>query len=776
MATYYDRSAIKRLMRGGMGVKKSKTYAFWVWAKEGAHVHLHVGEHHLAPTHTGNASSLFSWKKAGEVALKKGTPIPVAIKTLHGLGTEERDLGYVAVSDHPGFDPDRSFELTRIHPDRAGQPNDERLRSLRHGSMYYTFPAYRNKTAWLTRAAYLRQHILVSLGLWPMPEKEPLNAQVFGRMEYEGYTIEKVYFESYPGFYVTGNLYRPRGKDGPFPGIICPHGHWKHGRLEHSEDGSVPGRCINFARQGYVAFAYDMIGYNDSFQLEHHGGSLWQALWGISRMGLQLWNSIRSVDFITSLEDVDADRIGCTGASGGGTQAYALMAVDERIKVAAPVCMVSSIYQGGCVCENGPNLRLDTFNTELAALMAPRPLLLVGVTGDWTQHTPEVEYPAIRSIYRLFDAEDKVDYAYFDVGHNYNKDTREAVYTWFGRWLLGITDEDQLKEQVEEQPFTVPPKEQMLVFHGIDRPANALDEEGLTQLLIGQADGQLEFQMPRNRYELKAFRDTMSIALQHTLAASYPGAAEVTGRVMGRIRRAKFVAEPLLIGRAGQGDQIPAMLYSPKGVEATPAVLLVHPEGKAAFVDTDQGVPGKLVVGLLQSGVRVLVIDTFLTGEFHSPFGRSRREQDVPYYSTFNRTDMALRVQDILTSLAYLDAQAEGSDIRLAGFGLAGLWALLARGLSPCVERAVIDVDGFDVADYQRWLTDMFVPGLRCVGGFDTAGILAAPARLVIHYAKDVFDTAWISDVYLALDAEDALTIKDEQASEDDVLSWLTEE
>ena len=172
-------------------------------------------------------------------------------------------------------------------------------------------------------------------------------------------------------------------------------------------------------------------------QIDHGYGGEREGLWGLSLMGLQLWNAIRSVDFLESLPDVDNNRIGCTGASGGGTQTFMLTAVDDRIKVSAPVNMISAHMQGGCLCENAPNLRLDTSNIEIGALMAPKPLLLVSATGDWTKDTPKVEYPAIRSIYAHFDAEDKVHEVQIDADHNYNKDSREAVYAWFGKWFSG---------------------------------------------------------------------------------------------------------------------------------------------------------------------------------------------------------------------------------------------------------------------------------------------------------------------------------------------------
>ena len=267
---------------------------------------------------------------------------------------------------------------------------DRRATGIRHLHLPYTFQPFLTEEAWLKRAGDLRRQIQVSAGLWPPVEKSPLKARIFGKVSKGDYSIEKVFFESYPGFYVTGNLYRPLGKKGPFPGILTPHGHWAYGRLENQSLASMPGLSINLARQGHVVFAYDMLAYNDSRQVKDHRRPLDRSfsLWGIGWLGIQLWNSIRSVDFLQSLPDVDPNRLGCTGASGGGTQTFLLTAVDDRIKVSAPVNMISHYMQGGCICENQANLRLDTNNMEIAALMAPRPLLMVSASGDWTRETP----------------------------------------------------------------------------------------------------------------------------------------------------------------------------------------------------------------------------------------------------------------------------------------------------------------------------------------------------------------------------------------------------
>ena len=169
--------------------------------------------------------------------------------------------------------------------------------------------------------------MLASAGLLPLPDKTPLRPSVFGEVTRDGYRVAKVYFESLPGFFVTGNLYRPIG-DGPFPAVLSPHGHWTYGRLENTALTSGPGRAIGLARQGFVVFSYDMVGYNDSQQLPHTFGGRRESLWGLSLAGLQLWNSIRALDFLETLPDVRRDALAATGESGGGTQTFLLAAVD----------------------------------------------------------------------------------------------------------------------------------------------------------------------------------------------------------------------------------------------------------------------------------------------------------------------------------------------------------------------------------------------------------------------------------------------------------------
>ena len=242
-------------------------------------------------------------------------------------------------------------------------------------------------------------------------------------------TVDPLLLETMPGFFVGANLYKPlKPASSEMPAVLVPHGHWTNGRVENLPEYSVPALAMNLARQGYVVLTLDMVGYNDTKQVEHKFGSPENDMWSYTPLGLQLWNSIRAVDFLQSLPEVDGNRIAATGASGGGTQTFLLAGVDDRVKFAAPVNMISAYMQGGCVCEGAPGLRVDTFNVELAAIVAPRPMLMVSCTGDWTKNTPNEEFPLMQKMYELYDAKSRVGNVHIDAKHNYNADSRAAVY------------------------------------------------------------------------------------------------------------------------------------------------------------------------------------------------------------------------------------------------------------------------------------------------------------------------------------------------------------
>lgn len=338
-----------------------------------------------------------------------------------------------------------------------------------------------DRAAWEQRAEELRQQLRVTLGLHPMPRLPELKATIHSPRSMGDYQVEKVYFESIPGLFVTGTLYRPVGKwEGKRPGILCPHGHWPNGRfhdpapaevnrqLANGEErfvsaarNPIQARCVQLARMGCVVFQWDMLGYCDSQQVpmeRAHGfksrgevDATTKDGWVLfspeaeghhqSVMGLQTLHSLRAVDFMLSLPEVDPSKLGITGASGGGTQTFIAAALEPRLQLAFPAVMVSTGMQGGCTCENASGLRVDTGNVEIAALFAPKPMGLTAA-NDWTKTMPEDGFPELKKIYSLYDAADRVAlFPSLHYGHNYNHVSRVSLYNWVNRFFgLGMPE------------------------------------------------------------------------------------------------------------------------------------------------------------------------------------------------------------------------------------------------------------------------------------------------------------------------------------------------
>lgn len=661
-----------------------------------------------------------------------------------------------------------AFALSAALPAAEIPDRDQRNVVFRHTDATYKMPEYRSLRRWKERVAILREEILFSSGLLPLPEKTPLNTQVFGKIEHEDYTIEKVILETYPGFFLGGNLYRPVGKSGRLPGVVNPHGHWRYGRLENQQLNSIPGRGISLARQGYVAFAYDMIGYNDTAPRISHRIPFGKKahMWGVGMLGTQLWNSIRAVDFIASLPDVDPERIGATGASGGGSQVFLLAAVDDRIKFSAPVNMISSIMQGGDFCENAPNLRLHTNNMEIGAMMAPRPMMMISATGDWTRNTPSVEYPAVKSVYKLYGAEDEVAEAQFDSPHNYHQDSREAVYAFFGKKVLGDDDASNFKEK----SFRLDQLGNLLSYWGRPAPETPKDTESFIEDRIRDANAWIESLRPRDSASLEKAREVFRKSLSLSTAARLPDANDLASDLTDTLRN----GEVLAIGRRKEGDRIPAVLLRPRRARASVApTLIVHPEGTAWTLSSSESLDG-MVRALLERGGSIAAIDVFQTA-------RARDIRDIAgagdsaekHFTTFNRTDSANRIQDVLTAITYFRTRFNAREINLVGIGEGGVWSLFACALADDSIRLIADLDGFDAGSDAEFESKLFIPHIRKAGDFRAASVLVAGHRTLLHNVNTSFPRDWIEASFEAAEAQDMLELQSTALSEQELIERI---
>ena len=338
---------------------------------------------------------------------------------------------------------------------------------------------WNDKNSWETRAAQIRTGIVEGMKLTSMPKVSGnFNPIITHHRDMDGYSVENIAIESFPGFYITGNIYRPAKKLKKYAAILSPHGHGVDKRF--SEE--TQKRCALFARMGAIVFTYDMIGTGECMQVTHKMPIA---------LVLQTWNSRRVLEYLLSLSDVDPDRIGMTGYSGGGTQTFILAAVDNRIKVAAPVVQVSAHFFGGCVCESGMPIHkrrgFQTNNVEIAALFAPKPLLIVSDGADWTKNTPDVEFPYIQKVYTAYQANDRVSNAHFaNEGHDYGYSKRTAVYKFFARYLRLDDKSVASKNGYQEDFVTVLTKPDLYVFDNkVKMPANALQGDDAVIKYLG---------------------------------------------------------------------------------------------------------------------------------------------------------------------------------------------------------------------------------------------------------------------------------------------------
>lgn len=332
-----------------------------------------------------------------------------------------------------------------------------------------------SKKEWNAHRQFLRKTIWEKLGVKYDPEL-PLDCREYGTVRMKGYSIRKITYQSRKGFHVTANLYVPDGK-GPFPGVINMHGHWQQGKIAErvQERGHLLASC------GYVCLCVDAFGAgergSDHGVFEYHGSTLGASLLNIGEtlMGCQVVDNMRGVDLLCSLPNVDAAKIGATGASGGGNQTMWLTAMDDRIQAAVPVVSVGSFESyvrcANCVCELLPDGLTFTEESGVLALVAPRALKICTALNDSCEAFQAKEmlrsFENARKVFHTLGSDDKITYQIFNAPHGFWPEIRETMLGWFELHLKGIGN----GMPKTEPAFECLPEAKLMVFPKGERPA-----------------------------------------------------------------------------------------------------------------------------------------------------------------------------------------------------------------------------------------------------------------------------------------------------------------
>lgn len=654
----------------------------------------------------------------------------------------------------------------------AGQtPNDSRLAPPKDLDGYFPFTPPASRDQWAKRAEQVRQQILVSQGLWPMPSKAPLKPVIHGTVDRGDYTVENVYFESFPGFFVTGNLYRPKGKSGKLPAVLSPHGHWNEGRFhdnpnvrqqiiqgaERFEEGGrspLQARCVQLARMGTVVFHYDMVGYADSeqisFELAHRFAKQRPEMntlenWGFystqaeahlqSIMGLQTFNSIRALDFVLSLPEVDPQRVAVTGASGGGTQTFILCAIDPRPALSFPAVMVSTAMQGGCTCENSSLLRVNTGNIEFAALFAPKPLGLTAA-DDWTREMASKGFPELKQHYKFMGAPDSVMLkALTHFEHNYNYVSRAALYHWINKhFKLG------LQEPIVEEDYKRLSRQELSVWNS-QHPKPESGPEFERKLLRSWTED-AQNQLKQAQASPDQFAALIRPALDALIGRTLDSAGQVDFTLKDKSDRGAYLEMTGLLRNSTHNEELPTLFLFPKEWSGRTVIWLSNQGKNSLYTNSDANSPLlPEVQKLVTSGAAVAGIDLLFQGEFlldGKPIAQTRKVKNTRefagYTFGYNHPLFAQRVHDVLSLIRYIQNHERRTE-KLQIVALDGTGPIAAAALAQApkaAQAAVINTEGFRFGKLVAFHDPNFLPGGAKYGDLPGFLALAAPTKLLL--------------------------------------------
>lgn len=703
----------------------------------------------------------------------------------------------------------KAQDTTSVLP--QGQiPDDARLKAPKDLNGYFPFSPPASSAEWNVRAEEVRSQIKVALGLWPMPPKTPLNYEVVSRQEFEDYAVSNVKFESVPGLFVTGNLYEPMGKAGPFPGVVCPHGHWANGRYyvadqkaikEQLDSGAetdaiaaenpIQARSVHLARMGCVVLQIDMLGYADSQQLSFelvHGfakqrpGMNTNARWGFfspqaeshlqSVMGLQIWNCIRSLDVLENLPNVDKSRLAITGASGGATQTMLVAAIDPRVMVSFPAVMVSTAMQGGCTCENCSLLRIGTGNVEFAALFAPKAQGLTSA-DDWTVEFEKKGFPDLKKLYGLLDAEERVKLTpRTEFKHNYNAVARKAMYEL-------INQEFGLEASTEERPFKRLNIEELSVWTDENRPTYKENyERDLLAELTTQSDEQIQPLLLGDSAAFDKYRQMVDQVLKVVIGWEEPATEELEFNVKTKQQQEDFLLIAGLLHNGQNKSQLPALFLYPNGNWNGHTVLWLSKDGKSGVFDEGGRLKSE-VAKLVSSGISVAAVDLIYQGEF-MPGGQAleqtpkvENEREAAAYTLgYNRSVAAQRIQDILSMAAFMRSHdRQPKSIGLVAFdpAIAALGSVAIATQSDAFEFGVLRTNGFRFGHVDSIRSPDLLPGGAKYG--DVPGFLAMASPMLLRVIGE--DSASEKPVELAYQREKKQEMLTDNDSDVSPVDWI---
>jgi dienelactone hydrolase len=589
---------------------------------------------------------------------------------------------------------------------------------------------------WQKRRGAIRMQLLKAWG--GFPEKPcPLNPQILGTLQRDGYRVEKVIFQTMPDVWMTANAYVP-DRPGKLATVLCVHGHWPDAK----QDPNVQARCIGLAKLGFFVLAVDAFGAGErgvgKALGEYHGEMVAATLWPIGRplSGLQVYENQRAVDYLLTRPEVDGARLGVTGASGGGNQTMYAGAWDERFKAVVPVCSVGNYqaYLGAacCMCEVVPGAIEFTEEWGVLSLTAPRALMVINATRDAFQFSvgeAKKSLSLVEPVYRLYGQPENVRHTIFESPHAYNGPMREGMYGWMTRHLKGEGDGSPISEP--EMDMEEP--ETLRCFPGESRA-----DDWMTIPKFAAREG---------RKLSRAIRVPTSAATWREIADSLKGrldqdvlrGTETKPRPPGKSafpKRPTFDVPPAetFAFKAEPGIRLTATQTVGKAPQRAGTVIVLSLEGEA------KPAANEMAMAVHQSGRTVVSLSLRATGAHAYPrdkIGRAPDHNTAEWSLWLGRPLLGQWVLDLRAALNAIEADAGlPRELTVVGVGPAGVVALCASALDSRIQQ-VVTVGSLasyvSDAPYENQRLGIMAPGIvRYVGDIQHLAALIAPRKLVI--------------------------------------------